>query len=255
MTNRLVEPKWPNDYSFASSYAATWHSSRKNSFIASILKKASENMVRLAAPISGIWVDVGCGAGAILPTLLRHSTHIVGIDTDPAKISDASALTRNMFGAVHACVASAYSLPFRDGVVDGVMCAETLEHVDERSALAEIRRVLKPAGRFIFAIPVESGTALLLRETFRRILSLSRTNFSTMGYTAKELIEHSVLGRDRENHVTKRQPSPWNHRFFSYAELLSRIEEQRFRIEQLRWSPLPLRRPWSSDIVGVAVPS
>lgn len=46
------------------------------------------------------------------------------------------------------------SLPFRDQTIDGVLCEMVLEHVpDARGALDEMRRVLKPGGRFYLAVP------------------------------------------------------------------------------------------------------
>jgi SAM-dependent methyltransferase len=46
------------------------------------------------------------------------------------------------------------ALPFRDGVIDGILCEMVLEHVpDAASALGEFRRVLRPGGRIYLAVP------------------------------------------------------------------------------------------------------
>lgn len=45
-------------------------------------------------------------------------------------------------------------LPFADGIFDGVICAEVLEHLpDHEAAAAEIIRVLKPGGDLIVSVP------------------------------------------------------------------------------------------------------
>jgi SAM-dependent methyltransferase len=54
-------------------------------------------------------------------------------------------------------------LSYDDASFDVVLTSETLEHVpDLNSALAEIRRVLKPGGWHIFTVPVRPGVAKTL---------------------------------------------------------------------------------------------
>jgi SAM-dependent methyltransferase len=53
-------------------------------------------------------------------------------------------------------------LPFVSAVFDAILCNHVLEHVpDDRSALRELRRVLRPGGWAILQVPV----ALALRQT------------------------------------------------------------------------------------------
>jgi len=48
----------------------------------------------------------------------------------------------------------ALRLPFRDAVVDAVVCSEALEHLpDPVGALTEIARVLRPGGRAVLGYP------------------------------------------------------------------------------------------------------
>jgi SAM-dependent methyltransferase len=45
-------------------------------------------------------------------------------------------------------------LPTRTGAFDAVLCSEVLEHLDnDRAALAELRRVLRPGGRLVVTVP------------------------------------------------------------------------------------------------------
>jgi SAM-dependent methyltransferase len=44
-----------------------------------------------------------------------------------------------------------------DGTFDTVLCSHVLEHVDDRRALAEIRRVLMPGGRLVAMVPLAEG--------------------------------------------------------------------------------------------------
>ena len=53
-------------------------------------------------------------------------------------------------------------LPFEDGSFDLVLCAETIEHVrDVQLLVSEVRRVLRPGGRFAVTTPAHSRAAAL----------------------------------------------------------------------------------------------
>jgi SAM-dependent methyltransferase len=52
-------------------------------------------------------------------------------------------------------------LPFADGHFDLVICNHVLEHVtDDRSAMREILRVLKPGGRAVLQVPISANSAV-----------------------------------------------------------------------------------------------
>ncbi len=55
-------------------------------------------------------------------------------------------------------VGDARFLPFKDGVFDGVLCSEVIEHVFEKErVLDEIKRVLRPGGWLILTAPMSWG--------------------------------------------------------------------------------------------------
>ncbi len=57
------------------------------------------------------------------------------------------------------------NLPFDDASFDLILCSHVLEHVpDDRRALAEIARVLAPAGQALIQTPVASGLALTIED-------------------------------------------------------------------------------------------
>jgi len=54
-----------------------------------------------------------------------------------------------------AIVGDATNLPFKNNFFDLVVAIEVLEHIeDDRKAIAEIARVLKPSGFFLFSVPL-----------------------------------------------------------------------------------------------------
>lgn len=114
-------------------------------------------------------LDLGCGRGGILEELRPRAGWAAGIDPDWASLAD-----HRMPDFPRAC-ARAESLPFPDGAFDLVCCSWVLEHLpDPAKALAEVVRVLKPGGRFVFLTPNVLHPLLwinqLLRGTSRRLV-------------------------------------------------------------------------------------
>lgn len=65
-------------------------------------------------------------------------------------------LSADIDGSQAMTAADITRLPFADGAFDSVLCSHVLEHVeDERAALAEIDRVLRPGGWAAIMLPVD----------------------------------------------------------------------------------------------------
>lgn len=92
-----------------------------------------------------------------------------GIDVDPAVFGGAP--------GVQLSQASAGQLPFRDATFDVVTCTEVLEHVPEEiedGVIAEIRRVIRPDGTFLFTVPHHGWFDWLDPMDLKRRLGLRR---------------------------------------------------------------------------------
>jgi ubiquinone/menaquinone biosynthesis C-methylase UbiE len=85
-------------------------------------------------------LDAGCGNGGVARLLRERAREVVAIDVEPSPAwRDEPALTF--------AVADAQALPFDDASFDVVHSKDSLHHMDvPERALAEYRRVLKPAG-------------------------------------------------------------------------------------------------------------
>lgn len=99
-------------------------------------------------------LEIGCGRGFYVNALAEFKTikRIDGIEIEPAYLAQAQqAVTHKK---VHLIEASAYALPYPDHSFDMVLLTEVLEHLtDEKQALQEIRRVLKPGGWLVATVP------------------------------------------------------------------------------------------------------
>lgn len=94
-------------------------------------------------------LDLGCGDGRLSAEL--RADELTGADVSRVAIERAG--TR-LPAATLTPVEPDAPLPFAEGAFDGVLCAETLEHVrDTQLLLSEVRRVLVPGGRLAVTTP------------------------------------------------------------------------------------------------------
>jgi SAM-dependent methyltransferase len=95
-------------------------------------------------------LDVGCGAAQTLRLLEPdRPVELFGIDAEPTALALGWRLADLEGIAISLAAASATRLPFRDASFDLVLTRVALNYMHQRSALAEMTRVLRPGG-FLF---------------------------------------------------------------------------------------------------------
>ena len=103
----------------------------------------------LVSGLEGVVIEVGAGTGLNLPHYERAS-RVVAVEPDPSMASRLRKRAPEAAVPVEILAASAESLPFEDGAFDVAVLTFVLCSVDSpQAALAEVRRVLKPAGRLV----------------------------------------------------------------------------------------------------------
>jgi ubiquinone/menaquinone biosynthesis C-methylase UbiE len=108
---------------------------------------------RIGEAATGRVLDLGVGSGLNL-ALYRNAERIIGIDPSLELLQLARARAREAFAVapIELVHGSAEALPLDDHSIDTAVSTFTLCSVDDpEKALTEIRRVLKPAGRLLFA--------------------------------------------------------------------------------------------------------
>lgn len=108
-------------------------------------------MIRAAAGerIHGRVFENGCGLGAYLARLAEDAAFSVGLDIEVDRARQARAAA-----GVHTLSGAGEALPFPSNQFDLILSNEVLEHVvDDRQAVREIVRVLKPGGRLVLFCP------------------------------------------------------------------------------------------------------
>ena len=106
-------------------------------------------MIRSAAGerLTGGVLDNGCGIGLYLRQLAQDARHAVGVEYDFERAAQAKT-------AAPVVNAAGEALPLPCGAFDLILSHEVLEHVaDDRAALAEMARLLRPGGRLVLFVP------------------------------------------------------------------------------------------------------
>lgn len=119
-------------------------------------------------------LDVGCGPGRLAlaaGAVVGPTGEAYGIDAAPEMIEVARRKASRSGANVHFQVGLIEDMPFEDGRFDVVTNTLVMHHLPEdvkRKGLAEVRRVLKPGGRFV-AVDIRSpdtGPHALLAHLF-----------------------------------------------------------------------------------------
>jgi ubiquinone/menaquinone biosynthesis C-methylase UbiE len=105
----------------------------------------------VSAAAEGRVLEIGVGSGLNLPLYPRTVAQVIGLDPSPKLLSMARA-TAHPSHPIELLEASAEAIPLDDRSIDTVLTTWTLCSIpDVAGALGEIRRVLKPDGRLLFA--------------------------------------------------------------------------------------------------------
>ncbi|MFB6207553.1 MAG: class I SAM-dependent methyltransferase [Haloglomus sp.] len=159
-----------------------------------------EAVDRLAPSPDARVLDLACGAGPNFEYLAPAVSegHVVGLDHSPGMVRAARDRAAESGDANVAVVrGDAAQLPFPDDSLDAVLCTLSLSAIpDHVEAIAGVRRVLRPGGRFVVfdAQPYQSGPGRLLNPLVNRLSALA-TNWYPDRHLPTDL--RAAFGADR----------------------------------------------------------
>jgi ubiquinone/menaquinone biosynthesis C-methylase UbiE len=140
---------------------------------------------RLAAELArlvpgDLVVDVGCGPGVAARHAARLHAAVTGVDPAPVMLRVARALTRQ--ADVRYVEGTAESLPLPDDCATVMWSIATVHHWrDIDAGLQEVRRVLRPGGRFV---------------VLERLVRAGATGLASHGWTSEQAREFARACRD-----------------------------------------------------------
>ncbi|MFH1633867.1 MAG: class I SAM-dependent methyltransferase [Chloroflexota bacterium] len=98
--------------------------------------------------IRGRVLENGCGVGMYVQNLTPHAGTVIGLEYDFERAAEAHDVSPYIVNA------AGEGLPFPAEAFDLILSHEVIEHVqDDRAAIAEMVRALRPGGRIVFFCP------------------------------------------------------------------------------------------------------
>jgi SAM-dependent methyltransferase len=177
-------------------------------------------------------VDVGCGTGSLLDVLAAHAEQVIGVE--PLGGEDQRIVVGN-----------AEELPLPNGSAGLLTAFDVLEHVDDRAALAEFRRVLRPGGLLVLTVPAfpflwsERDELAGHRRRYRRrelVALLEETGYAVGGAVYYQfilfpfLLASRLAGRHREGTTVLEERIPPR-----LNRVLRRVNELEARVRCWPW--------------------
>lgn len=121
-------------------FTIEWEMFKANPERASALLEAAQK-VRVERVL-----DIGCGAGQEMLPFVASGASGFGIDLTPDAISTGRAMfaREQLSERVNFLVGSGTEMPFEDSTFDVLICRVALMYMDNKAALAEMSRILRP---------------------------------------------------------------------------------------------------------------
>jgi ubiquinone/menaquinone biosynthesis C-methylase UbiE len=149
-------------------------------------------------------LDIGAGTGLLALAVAPRVAHVTALDISPAMCAHLERkLQRLGVGNAQVVVDEATALPLPDDGVDVVVsnyCFHHLRDSDKARALAQIRRVLRPGGRLVFA------------DVMFRISVVNRRDRAVIARFVTRMLRHGPAGLLRlMRNLTRILAGRWEH--------------------------------------------
>jgi SAM-dependent methyltransferase len=119
-----------------------------------ILERRHRLVRSLLPNAGGSLLDFGCGNGAQTAFFANQFDSITGLDVNARSITEFSARFLDLEISARGLAYEGRDIPLETATIDCAISFEVLEHVDdERHALRELHRVLRPGGLLAMSVP------------------------------------------------------------------------------------------------------
>jgi ubiquinone/menaquinone biosynthesis C-methylase UbiE len=119
-----------------------------------------------AVPDGGDVLDAGCGLGIWATSEVRRRHRVYGVDSEIEAIESC----KKLYPDSRFSVGDLYALGYPDQSFHAVVMREVIEHLRwPETAVREVRRVLRPGGRYILTTPnYDSWLLHVIEHTYNR---------------------------------------------------------------------------------------
>jgi SAM-dependent methyltransferase len=184
-----VKPGWTDELTrFHEQHAGDDH------WIDIASRRRASMMLARYGPATGRVLDVGCSSGFLLQELRRQfpTLKLYGADVLPGPLADIASSLRE----VPLVALDLTACPLTDNALDAIVLLNVLEHIeDDRSAIEQVFRILRPGGVAVIEVPAGPG----LFDVYDEVLLHHRRYRSSafcraLSETGFEIIDRSHLG-------------------------------------------------------------
>lgn len=186
---------------------------------------------------AGTVVDIGCGHGAWLPALARSNRTLIGIDLDAESVAASRSRTAHLPN-VEVREMAAEQLAFEDGSIDAAVCMTVLPYLKHPAAVREMARVLRAGAKLVI------GTVGAGYYAKHAVEGIRHSNSEIVGYGLDPL----VISVART--LTRREVAPGALRSWSPRAVCSLLNDNGFRVEQVRRNPAAINAEWPRRYLG-----
>ena len=144
--NRLQNERRDDAKRYFESVADSWNTLRsQNQQIDSLLTQLSKHI-----PSDGVFIDMGCGSGALLKRLATRSGKTIGVDYSEAMLNAARRSVGDSNSSIELRLGYLEHLPIADHSADCAAAFMVLHHLERPwEAISDAARVLKPSGKLL----------------------------------------------------------------------------------------------------------
>ena len=148
-----------------------------------------------AAVCRDLVLDVGCGTGELLFSLLLRGFDVIGLDVDIHQLESLNSALKQAGQNCQLVAADVSKLPFRESSFETSYCAEVIDMLhDDNDALSELARVLQRDGICTMSVPNENYP--IIYDPLNRLLDrmgMAHLQLGIWSPEVKRLYESSVL--------------------------------------------------------------
>lgn len=149
-------------------------------------------------------LDIGVGGmGTIGESLVKQGASLTTVDRHQRTLELAEAQSRKTVQNIKYEQAPVTELPFQNDTFDAVYAFDMLEHAGPEMGkwFTEIRRVLRPGGRFIYNMPNRTATSrMMLIYIFEQVIHLNPPGHHNFNWFLKPQEMQAILSRNGLTH-------------------------------------------------------